>query len=471
MNGKSNLLRMLVDSDDEDEGEDNSRKSTTSTSSKHITQQPQQTNNRNRYSEDDERFSTTRIPDTCNFQPGRIFGNRPSGANATTGNDRFIIRDTLDSNYDELFPAKKITNNNRQSTDNAGGGKRVVDARAAAVVNDLEETACFNEEAEDAYLANLDTSQHAPVNKNLNKVATATTATGENMNSTPLAVRKKLQETGLQDLTNSVMNVTGVASPPQKPSTLAITPKKSVIDSPLKYIQMRLSPISESPFKKSSGHQTTAGQQASKTTPTKFMLLTTPTKSPSVIRLNSHQPDGIDNNQDKSMDYSFEFREQLLKNSKNKIAVATAASGTDQTSVLKQTAKPTQQSISTTRAKMSASERNLADVAQQCESFLMSPGSKNATGTSQNRAKKLKQLTMAQAFASAASNDKPATVASAGLLSGMNKSKQSAVRTQIDFDETCLPEESLQQTLNDNVASAAGKLHSIKNEPNDHVCN
>ena len=273
---------------------------------------------------------------------------------------------------------------------------------------------------------------------------------GSRMNSTPLAVKKKLQDHGLLDITSSptkngsetatamettIGSATGKALQQKQQqvktltnysSYLAITPKKlnenasinnnSNKDSPAKFIQTIFSPVFESSTKQ---YETTA-------TPIKSLKLTTPTKpSPSLLigkktlALNS-----ASNEQDKSLDYSFEFREQVQKNS-----------------------RPSKTTAAVSKSKLITSEKNLAEIARQSESFLHSPNSKKASQTNKN--KKLKQLTMTQAFAS----QQQPTISQAKQTS---KSINDASK-EVDFDETCLPEGYSQ--------TKAVKLVSIKPEP------
>jgi hypothetical protein len=401
------------------------------------------------------------IPDTCNFQPGRIFHNhhRPSSSKE---NELYIIRDTIDTNYDEYF---SVSNNKKKPEDHV---------QDEVANKDMEETtACFNEEDEDANLANLN-AENVIVNKNLGKVSN-----NNNLNSTPLAVKKKLQEHGLLDMTNSPTKP--IASPPQKPASLAITPNKKLGDSktnsPMKYIQTTLSPIGESPMKKS----TSSSINKVVNTPIKLMMLTTPTKSPSILRKNEERH--ACKSHDKSMDYSFEFRDQLQKNARMKNNSVEASGIAERASLVKKPAVST--SKSNNQAKGSASDRSLAEISQQSESFLMSPNSKKLASQQPNRSKKLKQLTMAQAFAT--NSDKQATTSNQALQQkppstnsngsssaiGGASSKQSAASSsrnnQIDFDETCLPDSFMQAPGVDEYSANSSKLCSIKNEPMDHV--
>lgn len=208
------------------------------------------------------------VPDTC------IAQTEPN--NIKKSSKQFIIRDTIDSNYAEIFPDRnKLETINENSIINesfekeSGSGKNV------------DET-CLEE---DAVLGLLKDN-----NKQISDLSKIHLL--KNSQSTPLAIKKKLQEHGLLDMTNS---------PFQTPN------KNSKLSTPIKYVQSKFS--FESP--------------RDSETPVK-LVLTTPTKSPSIFvkKPNFQASSGNDEksfnaNQNDSFDFSFEFREQAKTKSKN----------------------------------------------------------------------------------------------------------------------------------------------------------
>ena len=146
--------------------------------------------------------------------------------------------------------------------------------------------------------------------------------------STPLAIKKKLQEHGLLDLTCSPQTTQETQLPPQKipqkeeaSKEKPAANKKLNVNSPVKYIQRQFSPLVESPQK---------GVVLGLTTPTKGGLKTpskTPAKSreetcrsPSVIgkKAATTAPETNENDAENELDYSFDFREQK-KNTQKRI--------------------------------------------------------------------------------------------------------------------------------------------------------
>ena len=177
------------------------------------------------------------IPDTCmpQFDSDKI--TKPSR--------QLIIRDTVDSNFDEIFkpvPQNKLDTINENSVINDSFEKE------GEASQNLEET-CIEDLIPEVKKVIPDTSR-------VNFLKTS--------QSTPLAIKKKLQEHGLLDLTNSPYET------PQKN-------KKTI--SPVKYIQSKF--ILESPKNSTSSNVKT---------PVKI-LLKTPTKSPSIfMKKNNYQP-------------------------------------------------------------------------------------------------------------------------------------------------------------------------------------
>lgn len=202
------------------------------------------------------------VPDTCMPQFEAEHIKMPS--------KQLIIRDTIDSNFDEIFNDRE---RNKLETINENYIINESLDKKKSLDKNLDET-CLEEEAVLDMIHVINKKSHDLSKNHLLKTS----------QSTPLAVKKKLQEHGLLDLTNS---------PYQTPT------KNAKISTPVKYLQSRIS--FESP-------------RDSKT-PVK-VVLKTPTKSPSLLIKkpnfhNSNDDEKFSNvNQNDSFDFSFEFRQQ-----------------------------------------------------------------------------------------------------------------------------------------------------------------
>lgn len=337
-----------------------------------------------------------------------------------------MIRDTIDSNYDEIFRDLNRENNNRLETVSENRSLEEEDKQRRSVTKDVDvDETCLEEE-------NILT-----VNKNLNRV----NYLAKNSQSTPVAVKKKLQEHGLLDLTNSP---NAHESPYKSQSIIKnanhlLNHKNKQFNSPIKYIQSKF--IYESP--------TTIGSSSSSTsskikTPVK-VILKTPTKSPSMLakktqneNTNSNLSESStkeENEQNDSLDFSFEFREQFnKKNSKHSNA---------------QPAKvTTNSSTSSNGSSMNQSKKSLS--LNFNETATTSPNKKGSQ--LRPNAKRFKQLTMTQAFASQ-QNDT--------TLNKNNQSIKLKNGNKTDLEETCLPNDEILSNL---------KSIKVKDEPLIIVC-
>lgn len=314
------------------------------------------------------------IPDTCaamdhDYIPGKVFGSSSrstmnSGATSISSNGRLVVRDTLDVNADENY-----FNLSRHN-----------ESKALDVINETDE--------EDP-----DRLDQRPSNKYVKNLSVpSSNLISSSSSSTPLTVKRKLQETGLLDLTNS-------------PSTNVLASIKSQFDTPTKkpptpskYIQTTFSPIVEY----SSNSNDSDNKKVRK-------LVITPSKSPArsmrLQRSMDNDENAYDPNtslKDKSLDYSFEFREQMNKNARNKGTIGSSGASGSKLSKPKTPSSP----------------------------FLKSkPDSKTSQGNRNN--KKMKQLTMTQAFSQAAA-------ASSIVAQNENSKKKSEERIQeesIGYDD------------------------------------
>ncbi|CAF0721636.1 unnamed protein product [Brachionus calyciflorus] len=320
------------------------------------------------------------IPDTCMPQ----FGIDQDKPNSKKNTRQLIIRDTIDSNFDEIF--KPVNQNNKLDTIDENSVINDSFEKEIRTTRNFDET-CLEENV------NLEINDHAK------KIIPDTSRVNflKNSQSTPLAIKKKLQEHGLLDLTNS---------PYKSPI------KSSKTNSPVKYVQSKF--VMESPK-----NPTTSNIK----TPVK-VVLKTPTKSPSIFckKPNFLTGNEISNeNQEDSFDFSFEFREQIK--SKSSLSSKSTQSNNNLKNSLSNTSVFSNSSTSKSpRAKMSQNNRNM------------------------NNTKRFKQLTMNEAFNPCGENkniQNENKISSFFTRKESEKNLSSNNKNVNDLDETCLPNDEL----------------------------
>lgn len=394
--GKSTLKTILASSDEEEDDEERAHNEI-----KSITAQARAPN---------KDFGMY-IPDTCadilNY-PTETNSNAPKAIKAAPiQNKGLVIRDTIDTN--EFFMDFAEHENKNETVETS---------------EDMDKTRLDNPIVNKKNVNTL----------HLNRVVSQ---------STPLAIKKKLQEHGLLDLTCSPQTTQETQLPPQKipqkeeaSKEKPAANKKLNVNSPVKYIQRQFSPLVESPQK---------GVVLGLTTPTKGGLKTpskTPAKSreetcrsPSVIgkKAATTAPETNENDAENELDYSFDFREQK-RNTQNKKPA---------NSTLKP--KNTLENISN-------------NVFMSKSPFKANDDPPSPKRTAQNKPKRFKQLTMAQALSTHADTSSKSSQNS-NKTSKTSLAIKSSSSNQLDIDEDFLDE--TQDVRNQNLRS----VFSIKNEP------
>ena len=256
----------------------------------------------------------------------------------------------------------------------------------------------------------------------------------KNSQSTPMSVKKKLQEHGLLDMTNSPHKEESPKVKTNEPINVTTKQPKAQKKNSSPKKKFNFSPIAESPCKQPTILSALANS------PLRFYLKTptkttnTPMKSVLEDVENNNRPN--EETVEKSVDSSFEFREQLLKKSKGK-------SGTQ----------------NKTKANRGYLERNLSDVSNDVAS----------PRKSQNRAKRFKQLTMTQAFASQSETGKSSSVFKSSKVNETNQTSAQVVfrmgsgKNLAQLEETCIEP-------NDLYDNAVDNFQTVKNEPTTQVC-
>ena len=259
------------------------------------------------------RINNLQIPDTCLVDNNSNTSDKENGFIKPNG--RLIIRDTIDSvNCFDLLNEREEEEEHDQEANN-DKNLSTIDESASSTPDQITEKA----------------SKPSAVNKNLlNKQF------GSTNQSTPLSVKKKLQEHGLLDMTNSPS--APILTTRSKSNDANLDRSQSIINkgpaTPTKYIQRQFEPLVESPNNKDK-------------TPTKLVLIT-PTKSSNNLMkkassveidfkskntatktaaiINSTEtntttcietPTKQTDQANDSLDFSFEFRQQQQQNSLN----------------------------------------------------------------------------------------------------------------------------------------------------------
>ena len=290
---------------------------------------------------------------------------------------RTIIRDTIETR--EFLLNKKPNEYNEK-------------------IIEIEESLDEDEEAEELEKIESEKCINPIFNHNNKQIS-------RNSQSTPMSVKKKLQEHGLLDMTNSPRNQENQRSPP-KVNNVNNTKR---VQSPKK--KFNFSPIAESPSKLQQPTILTALANS----PLR-LYVRTPTKSPSSLTKNtpSKLVEGSENvDVEKSLDSSFEFREQLMRKSKGKLSLASK----------QQTTKGSKKLV-----------RNLSDLSNDI------PSPKKSQN--QNRAKRFKQITMTQAFATQNEQNKTSNLNNPARTNDqINKNvfRLGAENNLANLEETCLP--------------------------------
>jgi len=273
--------------------------------------------------------------------------------------------------------------------------------------------------------------------------------------STPLSVKKKLQEHGLLDMTNSPEATKSRSRTPDKIDKT----KAKTAQTPSKYIQKLFSPVAESPEKdKLIGTLTRADSKY-------CLFLKTPTKSPSLLtkskstisQINQEKAESTTinenfNNHDDSLDYSFEFRGKAnCKKSSIEINKTNSSSSSSLASKSKINAKLASQSKPSNEKKL--------------EDEIPSPKKSQQELHQRNKAKRFKQLTMTQAFNNTQSPNKSKQDLVVSQFSNAKQSqkftsksifKMSSKEKLQDMEETCLPTEQSHEV---------SRLNIVKDEP------
>jgi hypothetical protein len=398
--GKSTLKTILASSDEEEDDEERAHNEI-----KSLTAQARAPN---------KDFGMY-IPDTCadmlNY-PTETDSNVPQAIKAAPiQNKGLVIRDTIDTNDCFMDFAEHENKNDTVETS-----------------EDMDKTRLDNPAVKKNF-------QIKDVNNlYLNRVVSQ---------STPLAIKKKLQEHGLLDLTCSPQTTQETQLPPQKmPQKEELVKEKPAankklnVNSPVKYIQRQFSPLVESPQK---------GLVLGLTTPTKGALKT-PSKTPAKSREDSCRSPSIigkkatttaaltnENDVENELDYSFDFREQK-KNTQNKKPA---------NSTLKP--KNTLENISN-------------NVFMSKSPFKANDDPPSPKRTAQNKPKRFKQLTMAQALSTHADTSSKSSQNS-NKTSKTSLVSKSSSSNQLDIDEDFSDE--TQDVRSQNLRS----VFSIKNEP------
>lgn len=130
--------------------------------------------------ENDNSNNAISIPDTC-FVGQNVATNKPMAS------ARLMVRDTLDSNLDEVL--------NRKELENFLQNEDIIEKNKQTHSNDPKTTQNNQLNAKDVNETCLDDV--------MNQQLTLKNIVSQQQSSTPLAVKKKLQEHGLLDMTNS----------------------------------------------------------------------------------------------------------------------------------------------------------------------------------------------------------------------------------------------------------------------------
>ncbi len=371
------------------------------------------------------------VPDTC-FDVDTFNNLRENKKLENRNKEKFIIRDTIDC------------------------GEFLQDVRSDHLKEIAEATTEIDTTSEDMEKTTLMSSdsnipsEKVVENKKLKRLKT-------DQQSTPLSVKKKLQEHGLLDMTNSPETSKFRSKTPDKMDKI----KAKSAQTPNKYIQKLFSPVAESPEKdKIIGTITRAESKFG-------LFLKTPTKSPSLLsknknaisQINKEKTESVQmsencNNPDDSLDYSFEFRE---KTNSKKSSIDTNKTNSSSASNL--VSKSQISSKLSTQSK-SNGEKNFASK----EDEIPSPKKNQQELQQRNKAKRFKQLTMTQALNNTQSPNKlkqdlvtqSSNTKQSQKLTSKSIFKMSSKEKLPDFEETCLPTEQLYEVT---------RLNVVKDEP------
>jgi hypothetical protein len=405
------------------------------------------------------------VPDTCSLDlfvaesnPSPIAAVKISSVRSDVSKSRFqpnklIVRDTIDSDdFLNLFIGDSKKNQKLKTSDD------LVDIEEEHSKSDDREneqrpkelTKIIVENENDILSPNkfgddmtTNTATNALIS-NICKRASLTKA------STPLLVKKKLQEHGLLDLSHSSSsadqespndveksqsifakaNTNNSAKPAQRDQNTALLNTSS----PIKYIQRTLSQSSELGGSSSTsslgvGKSIKAAKTPPRVASALMSVKSTPSKSPSIFskstsiddeakraKKNSRADDDQDSQKnDETLDFSFEFRNETSKK-------ASKANKKDEN----------KQRSSTNSSKNALSVKENAD-------DVSSPKS----------SKRFKQLTMTQAFVSQLENSERKLI-SKKSQSSFEKIKEQGHRAEAfvkDSNETCLPETDIENDI------------------------
>jgi hypothetical protein len=374
------------------------------------------------------RINNLQIPDTCLMDNNSNTSDKENGYFKPNG--RLIIRDTIDSvNFFDLLNYEEV----QQENNNDKNLSTINES------NDSTPDKLSEKSKPSAVTKNLLTKQFASKNQ-----------------STPLSVKKKLQEHGLLDMTNSPS--APILTTRSKSKDCDLDRSQSIISkppvTPTKYIQRQFEPLIESPNNKDK-------------TPTKLVLIT-PTKSlnslmkksssieidfrskntPTKVVTNQIEPNNAKietptkrtDQANDSLDFSFEFRQQQQhkkqqqsQKTSQKLEPVVSVIPNNKTKSIASTNKNIFSQNSNSSKLTNSSNKKAA--AQQVNPVDI-PSPNKPINNNPPAAKRFKQLTMTQAFS--ITQDQPSTT--------NNNLKNKEPK---DLDETCLPD-SLINNINKN---------------------